>query len=107
MNASIRVRTPPEHTKFQAIQGYSRLHVHTIPGHFRGIGRSSKVCVCVCGGGGSYGPKVCVCGGGGGGVGPVRQPVARIFFGGGGVRILEKKGYFCHRFSIAVNSKYT
>ena len=40
--------------------------MHTIPGHFRGIGRSSKVCVCV---------------GGGGGVGPVRQPVARIFFG--------------------------
>ena len=27
--------------------------MHKIPGHFRGVGRSSKVsvCVCVCGGG--------------------------------------------------------
>ena len=76
MNASIRVRTyTPEHTQFQAIQGYSRLHVHTIPGHFRGIGRSSKVGV----GGANWTKSVC-----GGGVGPVRQPVARIFFWGGG-----------------------
>ena len=37
---------------------------------------------------------------------PVYQsrPVARIFFGG--VRSLERKGYFCQRFSVAVKSIY-
>ena len=36
------------------------------------------------------------------------RPVARIFFsgGGGGVRSLERKGYFCQRFSVAVKSIY-
>ena len=32
------------------------------------------------------------------------RPVARIFFGG--VRSLERKGYFCQRFSVAVKSIY-
>ena len=44
---------------------------------------------------------------GGGGVGPVRHQTRSQDLFGVGVRILEKKGYFCHRFSIAVNSKYT
>ena len=34
----------------------------------------------------------------------VCRPVARIFFGG--VRSLERKGYFCQRFSVAVKSIY-
>ena len=50
------------------------------------------------------------------------RPVARIFLGGcvvwrgrgifarifflGGVRSLERKGYFCQRFSVAVKSIY-
>ena len=37
------------------------------------------------------------------------RPVARIFFfggGGGGGRSLERKGYFCQRFSVAVKSIY-
>ena len=34
------------------------------------------------------------------------MPVARIFFFGGGVRSLERKGYFCQRFSVAVKSIY-
>ena len=29
-----------------------------------------------------------------------------FFFGGGGVRSLERKGYFCQRFSVAVKSIY-
>ena len=32
------------------------------------------------------------------------RPVARIFLGG--VRSLERKGYFCQRFSVAVKSIY-
>ena len=35
---------------------------------------------------------------------PIYRPVARIFFGG--VRSLERKGYFCQRFSVAVKSIY-
>ena len=46
------------------------------------------VCMCVC---------MCVCM-------YVCRPVARIFFGG--VRSLERKGYFCQRFSVAVKSIY-
>ena len=35
------------------------------------------------------------------------RPVARIFFfWGGGVRSLERMGYFCQRFSVAVKSIY-
>ena len=34
------------------------------------------------------------------------RPVARIFVWGGGVRSLERKGYFCQRFSVAVKSIY-
>ena len=34
----------------------------------------------------------------------IYRPVARIFFGG--VRSLERKGYFCQRFSVAVKSIY-
>ena len=32
------------------------------------------------------------------------RPVARILFGG--VRSLERKGYFCQRYSVAVKSIY-
>ena len=34
------------------------------------------------------------------------QARSQDFFWGGGVRSLERKGYFCQRFSVAVKSIY-
>ena len=45
----------------------------------------------MCVGGGQIGPCVCVWGGGGG---PVRQPVARIFFWGGVCVFWRRRGIF-------------
>ena len=42
-----------------------------------------------------------------GDIDPIQARSQDFFWGGGGVRSLERKGYFCQRFSVAVKSIIT